>query len=320
MQKSTTEAQPLSWDDLRLFLAVARAGTATAAATQVGLNVTTVARRIRALETRLGTLLFQRSRSQGFTLTADGIHLQPHAEAMETALQAASASVSGSSHVLAGLVRVGCTEAFGTVIVTPALADFQRQHPNIRLDILPVPHFINLSRREADLAITLERPARGPYVTRRLCDYRLALYAARDYLDQHPPIRQRRDLDGHRWVTYVNDLVFSAQLLYVDELHPGTDSSLRSTSVLAQHQAVAQGAGLGMLPCFLADSDPRLVRVLPEDMTVLRQFWLSYSEDLRRLTRITAVADHLVAAVEQHRDRLLGQASLGHAMVAPFPV
>lgn len=308
MQESKTGHRPPNWDDLRIFLEVVRAGSASAAARGLQVDTSTVTRRIRSLEEALGALLFEKSRLSGFTLTRDGQQLLAHAETMETALQAGCEAVSGSGSALSGHVRIGCTEAFGTYFVAPQMARFQDQYPNIHIDILPVPHFVNLSRREADIAITLDRPARGPYVSTRLCDYRLRLYATPDYLDRHPPIRTVDDLRAHRFINYVQDLAFSHQLLYLDELLPGAHSPLRSTSVLAQHQAVLQGRALAILPCFVADGDPRLQPVLHERLAITRQFWMSYSEELRRLTRITRVADFLGERARAKAAQLMGQA------------
>lgn len=305
MQKSANKN--LNWDDLRFFLEVARAGTASAASRRLSVDYTTVARRIRSLEESLGALLFDKSRSNGFTLTVDGQHLVRHADTMEAAMEAAMAEVSGTGSALSGHVRIGCTEAFGTYFVAPHMAEFQDRYPNISIDILPVPHFVNLSRREADIAITLERPARGPYICSKLCDYRLKLYATPEYLAQHPPITCIEDLTQHRFINYVNELAFSAQLLYLDELVPGAQSTLRSTSALAQYHAVLQGRALAILPCFIADADPRLVAVLNTKLSIIRQFWLSYSEDLRRLKRVTEVAQHLINATSNNCDLLMGE-------------
>ncbi|MBQ0715048.1 MAG: LysR family transcriptional regulator [Paraperlucidibaca sp.] len=304
MQKSANKN--LNWDDLRFFLEVARAGTASAASRRLSVDYTTVARRIRSLEESLGALLFDKSRSNGFTLTVDGQHLVRHADTMEAAMEAAMAEVSGTGSALSGHVRIGCTEAFGTYFVAPHMVEFQDRYPNISIDILPVPHFVNLSRREADIAITLERPARGPYISSKLCDYRLKLYATPEYLAQHPTITCIEDLTQHRFINYVNELAFSAQLLYLDELVPGAQSTLRSTSALAQYHAVLQGRALAILPCFIADTDPRLVPVLNEKLSITRQFWLSYSEDLRRLKRVTEVAQHLVLAAQANNSLLMG--------------
>lgn len=298
----------LNWDDLRFFLEVARAGTASAASRRLGVDYTTVARRIRSLEESLGALLFDKSRSTGFTLTVDGQHLLRHAETMEAAMEAAHAEVSGTGSALSGHVRIGCTEAFGTYFVAPQMANFQDHYPNISIDVLPVPHFVSLSRREADIAITLERPARGPYVTSKLCDYRLKLYATPDYLARHPRISRVDDLKAHDFIHYVEALAFSPQLLYLNDIVANARSRLRCTSTLAQYHATLQGRALAILPCFVAEQDPRLVAVLADTVCITRHFWLSYSEDLRRLKRVTEVAHHLIEAAEREKHWLMGDA------------
>ncbi|KTT92312.1 LysR family transcriptional regulator, partial [Sphingomonas yabuuchiae] len=184
---------------------------------------------------------------------------------------------------------------------------FQDRYPGITLEVLPVPHFVNLSRREADIAITLERPERGPYVCRKLCDYRLRLYATPEYLATHPAIAEPADLRSHSFITYVDDLAFSPELLYLERILPEASSALRSTSVIAQYQAALCSHALAILPCFLAEPDSRLVSLLPEQIQITRQFWLYYREDLRRLRRITLVSDYLRACADGNRDFLLGE-------------
>ena len=161
------------------------------------------------------------------------------------------------------------------------------------VDLLPVPHFVNLPKREADLAITLERPERGPYVVTKLCDYQLRLYATRDYLANHDPITCTDDLARHAFISYVDDLAFSNELLYLDRAVPGATAGLRTTSVIAQYFAALQGGGLAILPCFMAATQPALVPVLPDDVVVTRCFWLTCREDLRKLRRVTALWDYL---------------------------
>ena len=306
MQKSMMSAGQMNWDDLKFFLEVARTRTASGAARRLGVDYTTVSRRIGALEKALSTLLFERSRASGFVLTAEGQHLLGYAEALESTLQTACEQVSGASLALSGHVRIGSTEGFGSYFVAPQLCGFQDIYPNIAIDLLPVPHFISLSRREADIAITLERPERGPYVCSRLCDYALKLYATPEYLHKHAPIRQVDDLSRHSFITYVDDLAFSPELLYLESIVPNASSTLRSTSVVAQYLATLQGRALAILPCFLAGPDTRLIEVLPDEVKVTRQFWLYYREDLRKLKRITLVADYLRACAERNRAFLLG--------------
>jgi molybdate transport repressor ModE-like protein len=297
----------MNWDDLKFFLEVARTRTASHAAKRLGVDYTTVSRRIQALEKALGTLLFERSRAAGFVLTSEGQHLLGYAESLESTLQTACEQVSGASLALSGHVRIGSTEGFGSYFVAPQLSHFQDRYPNISIDLLPVPHFISLSRREADIAITLERPERGPYVCSKLCDYRLRLYATAEYIAQHPTIRGTEDLARHSFVTYVDDLAFSPELLYLERVVPGASSQLRSTSVIAQYLCALQGRALAILPCFLAGPDPRLVELLPGEVEVTRQFWIYYREDLRRLKRITQVSDYLRHCAEHNHGLLMGE-------------
>ena len=175
------------------------------------------------------------------------------------------------------------------------------------MDILPLPHFISLSKREADIVIALERPEHGPYVCCKLCDYRLQLYATQDYLDQHPPIRRAADLAEHPFISYVDDLAFSSELLYLANVLPGASANLRSTSVIAQYVAAQQGRSLAILPCFLAAQDPRLLPVLPDEINLTRQFWMYCREDLRKLKRITLLWDYIREVTELNAPLLLGE-------------
>jgi molybdate transport repressor ModE-like protein len=308
MQKNTkADLGRLNWDDLRYFLEVARTQRASGAAKRLGVDYTTVARRVRALEDALGTLLFDKSRNGGFILTADGQRLLAFVDAMETTVQSATEQLANSGHALSGHVRVGSTEGFGCFFLAPQLARFQDTHPQISIDLLPVPHFVSLSKREADIAVTLERPEHGQYIYTKLCDYRLRLYATGDYLDRHEPVRSIQDLATHHFASYIDDLAFSYELLYLERAVPGAVSRWRSTSVIAQYHAVLQGRSLAILPCFMAAQEPRLVPVLADEIVVTRAFYLSCREDLRKLKRITAVWNFLRSAAEINRPLLMGE-------------
>lgn len=306
MQKSLM-GDKINWDDFKFFLEVARTRTASQAGRRLGVDYTTVSRRVQALEKALGTLLFERSRSAGFALTAEGQHLLVYAETLESTLQRACEQVSGTSLAFSGHVRIGSTEGFGSYFVASQLSHFQDLYPNIAIDLLAVPHFVSLSRRDADIAISLERPERGPYVCSKLCDYRLRLYATAEYLERHPPVLRREDLARHGFITYVDDLAFSPELLYLERVVPGASSLLRSTSVVAQYQCALQGRSLAILPCFLAGPDSRLVELLPGEVEVTRHFWIYYREELRRLRRIGLVSDYLHACAENNVDFLMGE-------------
>ena len=306
MQKNITSLGSLNWDDLKFFLEVARTRKASSAAKRLNVDYTTVSRRISSLEQALGTLLFEKSRTNGFVLTAEGQRLLSYAESIESTLHMACEQVSGSGVALSGHVRMGCTEGFGSFFITPQLSHFVDTWPAISVDILPLPHFISLSKREADIVIALERPEHGPYVCCKLCDYRLRLYATQDYLDRHPPIRRSSDLSEHPFISYVDDLAFSSELLYLNNLLPNASAHLRSTSVIAQYVAAQQGRGLAILPCFLAAQDPRLVPVLPEEVSITRQFWMYCREDLRKLKRITLLWDYIREVTERNTGLLMG--------------
>ncbi len=244
--------QSMNWDDLRYFLEVARTQRASGAAKRLGVDHTTVARRVRELEGALGTVLFDKSRADGFVLTVEGRRLLAYADAVETTVQSASEQFTGGAHSLSGHVRVGSTEGFGCFFLSPQLARFTRKHQGISIDLLPVPHFVSLSKREADLAIMLERPERGQYVHTKLCDYRLKLYGTHDYLARHPPVNTIADLRDHAFISYVADLAFSPELLYLGRTIPNATVNFCSTSVIAQYYAALQGNALAILPCFMA--------------------------------------------------------------------
>lgn len=169
--------------------------------------------RSRALEDALGTLLFDKSCSGGFLLMAEGQRLLGFVDSMETTVQSATEQIANTGHALSGHVRVGSTEGFGCFFLAPQLARFQDAQPNISIDLLPVPHFVSLSKREADIAVTLERPEQGQYVYTKLCDYRLQLYATAEYLETYAPIRTTDDLRQHRFASYIDDLAFNYELL-----------------------------------------------------------------------------------------------------------
>src|SRR5687768_14443454 len=160
----------MDWDNLRFFLELARSGTLQSAARRLAVDHTTVARRIQALEKQVGTPLFSRE-AGGHRLTEAGRRLQPQVEAMESAFHAVESTAPASQQGLSGLVRIGATEGFGTVVLAPQLALFAQRHPGLTIDLLAMPRLVHLSRREADIVISLERPARGAVVVTKLSDY-----------------------------------------------------------------------------------------------------------------------------------------------------
>ena len=294
----------MDWDNLRFFLELARTGTLVSAARRLAVDHTTVARRIQALEKEVGTALFSRE-AGGHRLTEAGRRLQPQVEAMESAFLAVESAAPASREGLSGLVRIGATEGFGTVVLAPQLALFAQAHPKLVIDLLAMPRLVHLSRREADIVISLERPARGPVVVTKLTDYTLRLYASKQYLAAHKPIKTREDLRGHSFISYVDDLLFSKELQYLDELHRPDAFALRSTSVLAQHRAVVAGAGIAVLPAFVAEQDKALRSVLSGQANFTRTFWMSMPAETKHLARMQAVWEFLRGIAVAQRGLLL---------------
>jgi len=303
---TTMPAEQINWDNLRLFLSVARAQSAQEAARRLGLDHSTVTRRLHRLEKELGAQLFERTPA-GHVLTTAGHRLLEHVERMESSMVLVGEDIGGDSHTLTGHVRLGATEGFGSFFLAPHLSHFCERHPAIQVELLIVPRFINLSQREADLAVNVERPQGNGQVCSRLTDYRLRLYASRRYLDSHPPIRQARDLGAHRFFGYVEELVFSPALRYLAAIAPDAPTPLRSTSVVAQYHAVREGRGLAVLPCFMAAQSEELVPVLAHEIDLLRTFWIAAPGDRRELARVRALWDYLREVVACNRPLLLGE-------------
>ncbi|MGP1615103.1 MAG: LysR family transcriptional regulator [Pollutimonas bauzanensis] len=299
----------LDWDGIRYFLEVARTQRVSAAALRLGVQHTTVSRRIQALEHELATILFNKSKSTGFTLTEEGMRFFAYAEQIESTLLSAREDVSGQSQTLSGHLRVGSTEGFGNYVLAPLMTDFQRRFPAITLDIMPVPRFISLSKREADIAISLERPQRGPYLCTKLIDYSLKLYGTAGYLAGHPPIRAKADLADHTFIGYVEELLFSDRLRYLEDIVLTDRVIFKSTSVIAQYHAALQGRSLAILPCFMAAQDLRLQPVLEDEIALTRSFWMYCHEDLRQSRRVMALWDFLKKSVQLNAPLLRGDAS-----------
>lgn len=299
----------LDWDGIRYFLEVARTQRVSAAALHLGVRHTTVSRRIQTLERDLDAVLFNKSKASGYTLTEDGQRFLAHAEQIEGNLFSAKAEISGQAQMLSGHLRVGCTEGFGNYILAPLMTDFQRRFPALTLDIMPVPRFISLSKREADIAIALERPQRGPYLCTKLSDYTLQLYGSKAYLATAAPVRSPSDLNSHSFIGYVEELLFSDHLRYLDDMVAAQRVIFKSTSVIAQYHAAIHGQLLAILPCFMAAQDPRLQAVLPDQIAVTRSFWMYCHEDLRHSRRVMALWDFLKQSVQCNQGLLLGRAA-----------
>jgi DNA-binding transcriptional LysR family regulator len=287
-----------SWDRLRYFLAVARAGTLSEAATQLRIEHTTVARNLRMLEIELKSQLFHRS-NQGYELTEAGQRLLLSAERVESAVVSAKASALGEQHI-AGTVRVGVPDGFGTFFLAPRMSALARLHPMLDIEILALPRIFSLSKREADLAIGLSVPQQVRVVSRRLTDFRLFVYGSRAYLDTTPPILNVDDIRNHPIIGYVEEMVFAPQQNYLTAIGANVKARIRSTTLIAQAQAAIGGAGLCILPAFVGASCPSLVPVLPDKVSLTRSFHMHIHEDHRKAAPVRAVASFIAEEVEKN--------------------
>ncbi|RDE08327.1 LysR family transcriptional regulator [Pelagibacterium lacus] len=289
----------MNWDDIRIFLAVARTGQMLGAARQLRLNHATVARRVSALEAALGATLFTR-RTNGCDLTSEGEALLTRAELMETAALGARADVGESDAALSGTVRIGAPDGFGVAFLAPRLGKLRRLYPQLRIQLVPVPRSFSLSKREADIAITTARPTEGRLVARKLVDYRLGLYASTLYVKQRGLPQSVADLRHHSLVGYVEDLIFTPSLDFAREIWKDWQADVEVSSAIGQSAAVRGGAGIGILHDFLARDVPELVAVLP-DLSIARSYWTVVHEDMRAIRRVGAVADFIAQEVSAAR-------------------
>ena len=298
-------ASDFDWNDLRAFLAVARTGRLTAAAQRLGADHATVSRRIAALERGLKARLFDRSPT-GYALTHQGERLLPSAEAMESLALAAGSEVGEADLQVTGAVRIGAPEGFGSYFLAPRMAKLADRHPALEIQLVAIPGVLSLSKREADVAITLSPPREGRLLTRKLTDYTLGLYGADAYLDAREPITERADLGHQRFIGYIEDLLYAPELDYMQAPDVDIHVPLKSSNLIAQMQAALAGAGLCVLPDFIAAREPGLKRVLSGKVGLERSFWLVTHQDLKQLARIRAVTDFIVEEVKAARAELLG--------------
>ncbi len=291
------------WNDLRFFLELQRSGRLLTAARRLKTTHATVARHIETIEKSLGTALFVQQ-AQGYQLTPAGEALLKHAEAMENVALLAQEEITQSSAPL-GKIRVGVTEGLGIMFLASRMQGLFDRYPGLEVELVAVPRFVSILNREAEISIHLERPAADMLVTRKLTDYRLGLYASQAYLDRSPPLRSREDLARHAWIGYVDDLLFSQELMFLNSYCRSPHVVFRSTSVIAQQQAARSGLGIAVLPCYMAGSDPGLVPLLPAE-SIQRSYWISTRRELHKSVRLRVLWDYVVGLCDREQTLLLG--------------
>lgn len=302
----TVSMADLRADDLLYLLELARTGHLVGAGNRLGVEHTTVSRRIAALEKAIGRRLVHRVANR-WLLTDDGEQLLAHAETVESVLHKVAelrGNRRGSS--LGGTVRVAAMDGFGCTVVAQALAELQRAHPQLEIELTTATRRFDVTYKDYDVTITLQQLDSRRFVVRHLTDYMLELYATRPYLETHAPITGPDDLADHTFAWYVESLLDVPELDVFEERVVARRPILRSSNIFAQLGFVLAGSGIGLLPRFLAMDQPKLVPVLPERVSVRRTMWLVVRRESINLARVQATIKHLTTRVAALREELTG--------------
>jgi DNA-binding transcriptional LysR family regulator len=289
----------LDWNDLQYFLAIHRAGTLAAAAGRLGINATTVGRRLTNLEEQVKARLFDRT-PDGYVLTLAGRDLLPYAERIEAAAISVERNVAGRDLVAAGRVRLSATEMIATRFVAPHLSRLHARYPDLTLELECTNRSVSLARREADIALRLARPREEHVVTKRLASVPLALYASSAYLTQcGTPHDPERSLRGQRVILFAESRLFAVENEWLAARLDGAAVALRSDSVSSIYAAAVADVGIALLPRAVAELDPRLVRIETQTAPEPRVIWQAVHEDLQRSARVRVVLDFLSEVLQR---------------------
>jgi DNA-binding transcriptional LysR family regulator len=291
----------MQWDDLRVFLAVARTEGLTGAAKRLRLDPATVGRRIARIEAATGASLFSKS-PQGYALTEAGQRLMPHAESAEQAASAAVEALHGVDERLAGTIRIGAPDGCANFLLPQVCARIAAENPELELQIIALPRVVNLTKREADMAITVSQPHAGRLTVQKLSDYHLHLAGHRDLLDAKPVVN-RADIADHRIIGYIPDMIFDSELDYLAEAGVGPVRHA-SNSAAVQFNWIRAGDGLGIVHDFALQSAPELQKVLPDQIALKRTFYLVRHADDQKVVRLSRFARRLCEVFRAETARL----------------
>lgn len=294
-----------TWDDLQYFLAVAQDGKLSSAARRLRTSHVTVARRIDRLEQSIGSKLFERS-PQGYTLTPLGERLMEPAEAMAQEAVKMLSVVGDGILPLSGVIRLSVPEGYGNFFIAEKLPYFASQHPNLTLEMVNIQQIVSLSRREADISVSLSTPKAGAYHFEKISSYILYVYASRDYLAKNRAIKRREDLASHPFIGYIEDMIFTPELNYLGEIVPGLRSSYQTSSIFAQLKACRAGYGLCVLPYYMGAMFDDLVAVMPKVVPIHRDYWLVCHNDMIDAARMRPLIEFIRRETHAARDLFNG--------------
>jgi DNA-binding transcriptional LysR family regulator len=293
-----------SADDLLVLLAVGRSGRYVTAAEQLGMNHTTISRRIAALEQSIGGRVLARV-AGGWELTDLGREALSAAEAIESAVGSLSAD-SGGSRTLEGVVRISATDGFSAYIAAPAAAQVRRRHPKVAVEIVTATRRASQQRSGLDVEVVVGEPQVHRAEAIRLGDYRLGIYGSRDYLAEHGRPQTIEDLARYPLVYFIDSMLQVDDLDRARNFTAAMCESVSSTNVFVHVEATRAAAGLGLLPCFMADRHDDLVRVLADTVAVQLTYWLVTRAETLRRPEVAAVVNAIRARMLEQHDVLLG--------------
>ncbi len=294
----------MDWDKLRIFHSVAAAGSLTHAGEQLHLSQSAVSRQIRALEEMLNTTLFHRH-ARGLILTEQGELLFDATSAMAKRLDSASARIRDSEEEVFGELRVTTTTGFGSLWLAPRLPALYAKYPELKIDLILDERVLDLPMREADVAIRMKEPSQADLIRRRLMGVHMRLYAIPSYLEEHGTPQRPEDLSAHRLICQnVSSTQVSAGAILVRELlSHDIPSTLTVNNYFGVLQAVLAGLGIGVLPDYVIEDFPAIVRVLPEIESGEIPVFLAYPEELRQSKRVSAFRDFVSEEIIARRQR-----------------
>lgn len=287
-----------NWDDMRVFLAVARAGGLSGASRMLRMDPATVGRRIARMEAALGIVLFVKS-PQGYALTDAGSRMMDRADEAEQAMSAALDEAKGVSQGLSGQIRIGAPDGCANFLLPQVCAAIRAENPGLEVQILALPRVVNLSKREADMAISVSAPNAGQLTVQRITDYKLHLAAHRDEAE----IASLDDLSDRSVVGYIPDMIFDKELDYLGDLGV-RGVPMASNSVSVQLQMLRAGGGVGIVHDFALPFAPELKRVLTNEISLTRSFYLVRHASDRKSDRLVRFAAALVSGLRAEVQRL----------------
>jgi DNA-binding transcriptional LysR family regulator len=299
----------IDWDDLRFVLAVARSGSALRVATALGVNQTTVMRRVVHIESAIGADLFERKQS-GYVLTALGQCLADAAARIEQEVSALEHAIGAEQRALSGSVRITTSETYANFVIAPLLRAFRQQHPGILVELIADDRRLDIARGEADVALRAgSRPEGAGIVARRLPDSVWSVYCSRSYADEHGLPRTIDALDGHAVVAAEGWIANLPGPRLLARLTPKSRISARSNSLNNLVSALRAGLGIAPLPCFVGDAEPDLVRCLPPIAELDAEVWLIVREDVKSAPHVRAFTEFLAVHMQELRARFAGSQS-----------